>query len=228
MTPLLAVLIAAAGVGFAHAVLPDHWVPLAVVARTQRYSLRRTLRISLAAAITHVVLSLTLGAILILIGLRFRATIERHESLVVGGLLALTGAAFLATELAGRRRGRGHGHGHGHGHEHGHGSTHGHASVATRSQTRQLAAMIVPFGAAASPDLTILPVFLAASAIGITAAVVSVIAFTLVTVITIVGLTLTITIAGYQFHGAWVDKYANLVTALALLAIGTLVITGVI
>lgn len=224
MTPLLAVLIAAAGVGFAHAVLPDHWVPLAVVARTQRYSLRRTLRISLAAAITHVVLSLTLGAILILIGLRFRATIERHESLVVGGLLALTGAAFLATELAGRRRGRGHGHGHGHEH----GSTHGHASVATRSQTRQLAAMIVPFGAAASPDLTILPVFLAASAIGITAAVVSVIAFTLVTVITIVGLTLTITIAGYQFHGAWVDKYANLVTALALLAIGTLVITGVI
>ena len=32
-------LAAAAGVGFGHAILPDHWVPLAVLGRTRRYPL---------------------------------------------------------------------------------------------------------------------------------------------------------------------------------------------
>ena len=32
---------------------------------------------------------------------------------------------------------------------------------------------------------------------------------------------MTATIAGYQVRGGWIDKYANLITALALLAIGT-------
>ena len=36
-----ALLAAAAGVGFGHAILPDHWVPLAVLGRTRRYPLRR-------------------------------------------------------------------------------------------------------------------------------------------------------------------------------------------
>jgi hypothetical protein len=221
VNPAFAVLLAAVGVGFGHAVLPDHWVPLAVLARTQRYSLRRTLRLSTAAAITHVIVSLALGAILIMIGLQFRATVQHHQDIAVGGLLALTGVVFVVMELAGRRGGHGQGHGHGHSHGHGHGST-------TSSRTRHLAAVMIPFGAAASPDLTILPVFLAASAIGTAAAVGSVIAFAIVTAATIVGLTVTATIAGYQVRGGWVDKYANVITALALLVIGILILAGAI
>jgi putative Mn2+ efflux pump MntP len=217
MDPAFAVLLAAAGVGFGHAALPDHWVPLAVVARTQRYSLRRTLRLSTAAAMTHVIVSLALGAILIMIGLQFRATVQHRQDIVVGGLLALTGVVFVVMELVGRRGGRGQGHGHGHEHE----ST-------TSSRTRRLAAVMIPFGAAASPDLTILPVFLAASAIGTAAAVGSVIAFAIVTAATIVGFTVTATIAGYQVRGGWIDKYANLITALVLLLIGILILAGVI
>ena len=34
MNTLPALLLAAAGVGFGHAVLPDHWLPLAVLSRT--------------------------------------------------------------------------------------------------------------------------------------------------------------------------------------------------
>src|SRR2546428_943863 len=39
--PLLLLMAGAAAVGVVHSVLPDHWVPLAVVARTERWSLRR-------------------------------------------------------------------------------------------------------------------------------------------------------------------------------------------
>ena len=38
-----ALLAAAAGVGFGHAILPDHWVPFAVLGRTRRYPLSRSL-----------------------------------------------------------------------------------------------------------------------------------------------------------------------------------------
>src|SRR5947209_20084421 len=95
MTAALALLLAAAGVGIGHAVLPDHWVPLAVASRAQHYPLRRTLRLSTAAGAAHVLLSLLLGAIVIAVGLRFRQVIEQNEAIVVGGLLALTGAVLL-------------------------------------------------------------------------------------------------------------------------------------
>ncbi len=51
MTPAPAAL-AAAGVGFGHAALPDHQVPLAVVARTERYPPSRVAKLSAAAGVT--------------------------------------------------------------------------------------------------------------------------------------------------------------------------------
>jgi len=91
-----------------------------------------------------------------------------------------------------------------------------------------LAAVLVPFGAAASPDLTILPVFLAAGAVGVVASISSLIAFAAVTVGTMVGLT-TATAAGAKLLTApWIDRGANLLTAGTLLVLGVLVAGGVI
>jgi len=124
MTTLPALLLAAAGIGFGHAVLPDHWMPLAVLSRARRYPTGRVVRLSVAAGLAHVLVSLLLGGVLMLVGLRFRDTVARHTDLVVGGILLLTGAVFLVLELMGR--GHGHSHDHDHDHDHGHGDhTHG-------------------------------------------------------------------------------------------------------
>jgi ABC-type nickel/cobalt efflux system permease component RcnA len=228
MSAALALLLAAAGVGIGHAVLPDHWVPLAVLSRAQRYPLRRTLRLSAAAGVAHVLLSLLLGAIVIAVGLRFRGVIEHNEALVVGGLLALTGAIYLVVELLGKGHRhphpadhpQEHGHGHGHGHEHGHG--HGEATAVGQRRTKLLA-IVLPFGAAASPDLTILPVFLAASAVGVAAAVGAILVFALATLGTIISLTVLAAGSAARLRGALIDRYAGPVTALVLLVIGLLV-----
>ena len=87
---------------------------------------------------------------------------------------------------------------------------------------------MVPFGAAASPDLTILPVFLAATTAGAGAAIGSVLVFGAVTVATIVGLTLFAAVGGYQVRGEWLDRWGNAFTALVLIALGALVLAGVI
>ena len=84
------------------------------------------------------------------------------------------------------------------------------------------------FGAAASPDLTILPVFLAATTAGAGVAVGSVLVFGAVTIGTIVGLTLFATAGGYQIRGQWLERWGNVLTAAVLIAIGALVLAGVI
>ena len=129
-----ALLVAAAGVGFGHAILPDHWMPLAVVGRTQRYPLRRVARVSLLAGFAHVLVSVVLGAVIVLVGLQFRHAVQSAQDTVVGVILILTGVAFALMELTG------HGHHHGpggHTHDHeGHGPHHHHVDDHDHAEPR--------------------------------------------------------------------------------------------
>jgi len=232
-----ALLAAAAGVGFGHAILPDHWVPLAVLGRTRGYRLSRVARLSGIAGVAHVLVSLLLGGVIVAVGLQFRSSVQSAQSDVIGGLLILTGLGFAALELSG------HGHHHdaddrdGHGHRHGH--THDRARLLSTAESdarvateegrvRGLAAVMIPFGAAASPDLTILPVFLAATTAGVGTAVGSLVVFAAVTISTIVGLTLLACFGGYRLRGQWLERGGNAFTALVLIAIGALVLGGVL
>ncbi len=203
--------------------LPDHWVPLAVVGRTRRYPLSRVARLSGLAGVAHVLVSLLLGAAIVAIGLQFRSRVESAQGTIVGAVLVATGIGFLAFEL----RGHGHSHPRSHSHEHRHRPAHSPPGDHVGTLPGLLAIM-VPFGAAASPDLTILPVFLAAAAVGTGTAIGSLLAFALVTVATIVGLTLLATLGGYQVRGEWLDRWGNAIAAVVLLIIGTLVLAGTI
>ena len=224
-----ALLAAAAGVAFGHAVLPDHWVPLAVVGRTRRYPLSRVTRLSGLAGVAHVLVSFVLGAVVVVVGLQFRSTIESAQGAIVGGILIATGLGFAVFEVTG------HGHHHEHEHEHEHerddGHGHGHAdahAAPAANRSSGLAAVMIPFGAAASPDLTILPVFLAATTAGIGIAIGSLLIFAAVTIGTIVGLTVAATRGGYQLQGEWLERWGNAFTALVLVIIGALVLAGII
>ena len=85
---------------------------------------------------------------------------------------------------------------------------------------------MVPFGAAASPDLTILPVFLAASAAGTLPAVGSLVVFSAVTIGTIVGLTVSASLGGARIRARWLDRWGNAFSAAVLVAIGVFVLAG--
>ncbi len=280
----MAILAASVGVGLGHAMLPDHWVPLAVLGRTRRYPLSRIARLSSLAGLAHVLLSLVLGAVVIAVGLQFRSSVQSAQDTIVGGLLLLTGLGFVALELLGRGHHHGpddHSHGPGerthsdskrahahHRHDHdsdshnraGHVQTagsherHGGATAAHSHPLRQhvhehpnnehphhqnpgatdrrgwsrMSAVMVPFGAAASPDLTILPVFLAAAAAGVATAISSIVLFAAATIGTIVTLTLVAAVGGYHLKGEWLERWGNSITAVVLMMIGTLVLLGII
>lgn len=222
--PLL--LLAAGTVGFLHSILPDHWVPLAAIGRTQRWSIARVARVSFLASVGHVLTSIVIAGIIALVGLQFRHVFETEQGHIVGVVLILTGLGFLIWGFTG------HGQHHHHDHEHGHAALeHGHGSGARpvpnqRSLARRFAAIAVPFGAAASPDLTILPVALAASAVSGAAVVGCLASFTIVTLATFVVLTVAATLAGYQVEGEWLEEHGNLITAVVLIGIGIAVYAG--
>lgn len=222
-----ALLAAAAGVAFGHAILPDHWMPLAVVGRVERYPVRRVARLATLAGIAHVLVSLILGAVIVVIGLQFRSSMEHAQDSIVGAILILTGIGLALFELTGH----GHSHGpdgHAHPHDHHEYRSRSHDPVESRGTRRKLVAVMVPFGAAASPDLTILPVFLAAAAAGGVAAVGSLVIFAAVTIATIVGLTVLAYVGGYRLDARWLNRWGNAFTAVVLVAIGCLVISGVV
>ena len=208
-----ALIAAAAGVGLGHAIMPDHWVPLAVLGRTRRYSIVRLARLSGLAGLAHVFVSLLLGGVIVAVGLQFRSSVEHAQNVVVGSVLVATGVAFAALELSR--------HGHSRAHDE---RAHGHVD----KRLSGIAAIMVPFGAAASPDLTILPVFLAATAVGVGTAAGSLIAFAAVTICTIVCLTLLAAAGGYRVRGQWLERWGNSITAGVLIVIGGLVLTGTI
>ncbi len=205
-----ALLAAAGGVGLAHSALPDHWLPLAVTARARRDPLPRVARLSLLAGAAHVAVSVVLGAIVIAVGLSLRSVVQSRTDLIVGGVLILTGLVFLILEATG------------HTHDHDHEDEHEH-----RPLPRGLG-LVIPFGAAASPDLTILPVFLAAATLGTGAAIGSLIVFTIVTVATFVALTTLAAAGSYQLASPWLDRWANIITATVLIVIGALIATHVL
>ena len=255
-------ILGAATVGVIHSILPDHWVPLAVVARTQKWTILRLTRVSFLAAAGHVLTSIVLGGIVALVGLQFQKQIETQQGHIIGSVLIITGLGFLVWGLTGR--GHPHQHGvahdedhhhvheagveaeasgeHAHEHEH-HGVRHSHrhhheefirarAELITKRSGRgtfvgQIAAIAVPFGAAASPDLSFLPIAIAASALGVGSVVAVLGVFSAVTMLTFVGLTVMATVLGYEMHGEWLETNANTITAAVLIVIGILVFAGI-
>jgi putative Mn2+ efflux pump MntP len=196
---------------------------LAVVGRTQRWSIARVARVSFLASVGHVLTSIIIAGIIALVGLQFRSTFETEQGHIVGVVLVLTGIGFLIWGLAG--------HGHHH-HDRPHDDRKRPPPPSARpvdtehSRARRFAAIAVPFGAAASPDLTILPVALAASAVSGAAVVGCLISFSAVTLATFVVLTVGATLAGYQVKGEWLEEYGNVITALVLIGIGIAVFLG--
>ncbi len=193
---LLVLSFAAMLVAVVHSAMPDHWVPLAIVARGARWTISRTARVSLLAGLGHVGGSLILGiAIGAIMPLGPDAPLQ--EGRLIGSLLVATGISLYVYSRLGRRRGK-----------------------LRRAPPRSLAQMVVPFGVAASPNLAIVPVAMAAAGLGWTALAVCLVAFAAGTLATFLVLTVLGTLGGYLVEWPWLERNGDSVSAGLLVAIG--------
>lgn len=111
MQELSLLLATAASIGVVHTLLgPDHYVPFAALSAARGWSTRRTLALTAACGVGHVLGSLVLGAAGVLLGasLADLVGVEGLRGEVAAWLLLGIGAAYLVWGVAGARRGHAH------------------------------------------------------------------------------------------------------------------------
>jgi hypothetical protein len=113
--PQLLLVGAVAAVGVLHTIVPDHWVPITLIARQRGWSKGETARASFQAAVGHVLSTLLIGAVVWLAGVavaeRFGRAVDAAASLA---LVAFGGWIALGAWRELHRGSHGDHHGHGH------------------------------------------------------------------------------------------------------------------
>ena len=118
-SPELLLVVTTLVVGVLHTIVPDHWVPIALIARQRGWSKAETARAALQAGTGHVVSTLIIALMVWLAGVavatQFGHIVDTASSIALiafGGWIAISAWREL-------RKGQGHGHSHGpHGHGH--------------------------------------------------------------------------------------------------------------
>jgi hypothetical protein len=116
--PELLLIGAVAGVGVLHTIVPDHWVPITLIARQRGWSKAETARASFQAGVGHVLSTLLIASVVWLAGVAV-ATRFGHVVDTAASIALIVFGVWIAFSAWRELRGHG-GHGDSHGHSHGH------------------------------------------------------------------------------------------------------------
>ncbi len=198
-------------IGVLHTMVPDHWVPITLIARDRKWSRRETARAAFIAGTGHVVTTLILGVIVwvagVVVAARFGHAVDLLSSAALIGF-GLWVALSAWQEI--------HGHGH-HTHTHEDGSIHedhDHGSKKTRT------ALLLILGS--SPMIEGIPAFFAAGKYGIGVISVMAVVFAISTIATYVLLCVYSTASLEQVKFGAFEKYGEVFSGVFIAVIGLL------
>ncbi len=155
-------------VAFMHAAIPTHWLPFALTARAQGWTMPKTLAVTAAAGIGHGLCTTAIGVLIVAAGMQLSARVGSVFQLVAGGALFAFGLYYLIRQW----RGGGHSHliggGRRHDHRHhDHDETLGEAMAEPTPRRSDRAAIASLFALLTfSPCEGFLPVFLSGARYG--------------------------------------------------------------
>jgi len=162
---------AVAGVGVLHTVVPDHWVPITLIARQRGWSRAETARAALVAGIGHVGSTLVIAIVVWVAGVVAAKQFGHMVDTLASAALVAFGGWIAISALLDMRRGDGHGHTHDHHHhghddhdqDHSHGDGHHHHHDAPKTGSRTALLLIL----GSSPMVEGIPAFFAAGRYGV-------------------------------------------------------------
>jgi len=128
-------------IALTHAVLPNHWMPFALVGKGQKWSLTKTAFITAIAGLGHSVTTCTLGFIIAFLGFHIKKYTETFLEPLASAILIILGIMFI---IIGRLKTGTH--------------DHNHTKLSDKAIAVSLFLML-----SCSPCVAILPIFLAAS-----------------------------------------------------------------
>ncbi|MBI2470635.1 MAG: hypothetical protein HYV59_05260 [Planctomycetes bacterium] len=128
-------------IALTHAVMPNHWMPFALIGKGQKWSLTKTICITAIAGLGHSIATCILGTIIALLGLHIAKYTETIAEPLAASILIILGIAFI---IIGRLRPCKH--------------NHNHSNFSDKTIVISLFMML-----SCSPCVAVLPIFLAAS-----------------------------------------------------------------
>jgi nickel/cobalt transporter (NicO) family protein len=209
LLPALAV--AAATVGATHSLAPDHWVPFAALSRAKRWSVRRTLAVTVACGFGHVTVSALLGVLGLLFGLGLVEAFGRRMEAAAGFLLVAFGIVYAVWGLrraAGRRL---------HGHAHAH---YDHVHEPARATIGGLFLLF-----SADPCVAVVPLLFAAAPMGARSATGVVLVYEIATIATMCALVLPARAGIRALRAAWIERWADAAAGVVIAVVGAGVIS---
>jgi nickel/cobalt transporter (NicO) family protein len=208
--PLVSTLaIAAATVGTLHSLAPDHWLPVAAVARARGWSHQRTARVALLCGFGHVTVSAALGLVALASGTAVIEALGARSSAVAGVLLIGFGVAYAlwgARHAIARRL---------HGHDHHH---YDHVHDPASASAWSLFAIYC-----ADPCVAVVPIVFAAAPLSAAATIGIVVVYEIATIATMVGLTVAARVGTGLIRGQWVERYGDSAAGALIVVTGIVV-----
>ena len=145
---------AVAAVGVLHTIVPDHWVPITLIARQRGWSQAETARMALKAGAGHVLSTLAIALVIWIAGVEVATRFGHWVDTIASVALIGFGAWIAIGAWRDLRTGHGHSHDHGHGHQHPH-----------PEKTKNRTALLLILGS--SPMVEGIPAFFAAGKYGV-------------------------------------------------------------
>jgi ABC-type nickel/cobalt efflux system permease component RcnA len=225
---------AAVAVGVFHTMVPDHWAPLALVARQRGWSLARTARAAALAGVGHTVSTLAIALVVWFAGVAAAARLGNLVELIVSGALISFGTWTAIAALRELRTQSGHAHlhrhegglEHVHWHEHDIAETHDAADViasdpplhAHEHSTSSRTALVLILGS--SPMVEGIPAFFAAAKYGAPLLAVMSVAFALATIGTYVVLSVGSVMSLKKFSYGPLERYGEVLSGVVIASLG--------
>jgi len=208
-----------------HALIPDHWLPFVLMARTEKWSQRRTVMLVALAGLIHVMVSFAVAAAVILLG----SSPARHLAdragtsleLLAGLLLVLFGVVYGVS--AHRREARAHSHGGGGTQDPpAHIHAHGHLLERWFHGAISAGALVAIIGV--SPCVLLQPILFGAAAQGTLVMIATASGFAVCTLGTMIGVTMAAGHGMRHLDLPFFTRYGDLLSGLLIAGIGIYVI----
>jgi nickel/cobalt exporter len=190
-----ALALAAATVGVLHTLAPDHWLPIAAVARARNWNQQRTARVAFLCGFGHVTVSVALGLLALFSGTAIVESFGARSASVAGVLLVGFGVAYTLWGMRHWVRDKLHGHGHAHA---------GHVHDPSKKTVWMLFLIYC-----ADPCIAVIPIIFAAAPLSLPTTLLIVVVYEVATIATMVGLTVAARAGATALRGKWVERYGD-------------------
>lgn len=114
---MIQIFIASLTLSLIHASIPNHWLPLIAIGKTEKWNLKETLSATAITGFAHTLSTVIIGIIVGVIGYKLSSSYEVISHLVAPAILVVLGIIYIILDLSGANHYHEHHH---HNHQHSH------------------------------------------------------------------------------------------------------------